>query len=119
MSAAPKVKNAEVKDAAVKHAVAHALVATIVNKSSDKSVTVLIQRQLRHPFYGKYIRRSSKLHVHDEANEGQLGDVVRIVACPRKSKTKAWRLVEILQSAARKELPTATPKTEAASDDSG
>jgi len=106
----------EVKHAAVKHVkVAHAIVASIVKKSSDKSVTVLIQRQLRHPFYGKYIRRSSKLHVHDEANEGQVGDVVRIVACRRQSKTKAWRLVEILQSATRKVPATAAAaKTSAA-----
>ena len=76
------------------------LVASIVKKSSDKTVTVKIERQLRHPVYDKYITRSSKLRVHDEANEGQVGDLVKIVACPRKSKTKAWRIVEVLQRAA-------------------
>ena len=79
---------------------ARAIVSTIVKKSSDKTVIVMIERQLRHPIYGKYITRSGKLHVHDEANEGQVGDVVKIVACPRKSKTKAWRLVEILKRTA-------------------
>ena len=76
------------------------IISNIVKKSSDKTVVVMIDRQLRHPFYGKYITRSGKLHVHDEANEGQVGDLVKIAACPRRSKTKAWRLVEILQHAA-------------------
>ncbi len=75
----------------------HFITCNIVKKSSDKTVIVMIERQLRHPTYGKYITRSSKLHVHDEANEGQVGDLVKIIACPRKSKTKAWRLVEVLQ----------------------
>ena len=75
------------------------IICSIVKKSSDKTVIVMIERQLRHPTYGKYITRSSKLHVHDEANEGQAGDLVKITACPRKSKTKAWRLVEILERA--------------------
>ena len=75
----------------------HFITCNIVKKSSDKTVIVIIERQLRHPTYGKYITRSSKLHVHDEANEGQVGDLVKIIACPRKSKTKAWRLVEVLQ----------------------
>ena len=77
----------------------HFIICSVVKKSSDKTVIVIINRQLRHPTYGKYITRSSKLHVHDEANEGQVGDLVKIVACPRKSKTKAWRLVEIVQRA--------------------
>lgn len=76
-----------------------AIISNIVKKSSDKTVIVMIERQLRHPVYGKYITRSTKLHVHDEANEGQVGDLVKIVPGPRKSKTKAWRLVEILQRA--------------------
>lgn len=78
----------------------HFVISNIIKKSSDKTVVVLVERQLRHPTYGKYITRSSKLHVHDEANEGQVGDLVKIVACPRHSKTKAWRLVEVLQRAA-------------------
>ena len=78
------------------------IVSNVVKKSSDKTVVVMIERQLRHPFYGKYITRSGKLHVHDENNEGQVGDLIKIIACPRKSKTKAWRLVEVLQRAATK-----------------
>ena len=77
----------------------HFIICSVVKKSSDKTVIVIINRQLRHPTYGKYITRSSKFHVHDEANEAQIGDLVKIIACPRKSKTKAWRLVEIVQRA--------------------
>ena len=77
----------------------HFIICNVVKKSSDKTVIVIINRQLRHPTYGKYITRSSRFHVHDEANEAQVGDLVKIIACPRKSKTKAWRLVEIVQRA--------------------
>ena len=77
----------------------HFIICNVIKKSSDKTVIVIINRQLRHPTYGKYITRSSRFHVHDEANEAQVGDLVKIIACPRKSKTKAWRLVEILQRA--------------------
>ena len=77
----------------------HFIICNVVKKSSDKTVIVIINRQLRHPTYGKYITRSSRFHVHDEANEAQVGDLVKIIACPRKSKTKAWRLVKILQRA--------------------
>lgn len=86
----------------------HFVVSNIIKKSSDKTVVVMVKRQLRHSAYGKYITRSSKLHVHDEANEGQVGDLVKIVACPRHSKTKAWRLVEVLQRAAG-DTPTSLP----------
>ena len=75
----------------------HFITCSVIKKSSDKTVIVMIERQLRHPAYEKYITRSSKLHVHDEANEAQVGDLVKIIACPRKSKTKAWHLVEILK----------------------
>ena len=89
----------------------HFIICNIVKKSSDKTVIVMIERQLRHPTYGKYITRSSKLHVHDEANEGQVGDLVKIIACPRKSKTKAWRLVEVLQhSSSDNDITDAVPE---------
>ena len=89
----------------------HFITCNVVKKSSDKTVIVVIERQLRHPTYGKYITRSSKLHVHDEANEGQVGDLVKIIACPRKSKTKAWRLVEVLQrGASDSDVPETSPE---------
>jgi small subunit ribosomal protein S17 len=68
----------------------------VVSNKMDKTVTVLIERKVKHPIYGKYIRRSSKLHVHDEQNACQEGDMVTIEQCRPLSKTKAWRLVEII-----------------------
>jgi small subunit ribosomal protein S17 len=69
----------------------------VVSNKMDKTVTVLIERKVRHPIYGKYIRRSSKLHVHDEQNACREGDTVAIEQCRPISKTKAWRLVEIIE----------------------
>lgn len=64
----------------------------------DKSITVLIERLVKHPKYGKYIRRSTKLHAHDENNVCQEGDIVTIAECRPLSKTKTWRLVEVVES---------------------
>jgi len=66
----------------------------------DKTVTVKVERKVPHPLYKKYIRRSSKLHAHDEDNQCQLGDVVTIKQCRPISKTKSWVLVKIEQSSA-------------------
>jgi len=71
----------------------------VVSDKMDKSATVLIERRVRHPLYGKYVRRSTKLHVHDENNECKVGDTVRIAECRPISKTKAWNLVEIVERA--------------------
>ena len=68
----------------------------VVSNKMDKTVTVLIERKVKHPIYGKYIRRSSKLHVHDEQNACQEGDMVTIEQCRPLSKTKSWRLVGII-----------------------
>lgn len=68
----------------------------VVSNRMDKTVTVLIERKVKHPIYGKYIRRSSKLHVHDEQNACQEGDMVTIEQCRPLSKTKSWRLVGII-----------------------
>jgi len=72
------------------------LTGQVVSDKRDKTVTVRIDRQVRHPLYGKYMRRSSKLHVHDERNESKLGDKVSITQCRPFSKTKAWKLVQVL-----------------------
>ncbi len=71
----------------------------VVSNKMDKSVTVKIERLVKHPMYGKYIRRSSKLHVHDESNQCNEGDLVTIRQCRPISKTKAWTLVEIVEKA--------------------
>ncbi|NOR41363.1 MAG: 30S ribosomal protein S17 [Gammaproteobacteria bacterium] len=68
----------------------------VVSNKMDKSATVLIERKVKHPVYGKYIRRSTKLHIHDAENACQEGDLVTIEQCRPLSKTKSWRLVEVV-----------------------
>ena len=71
----------------------------VVSNKMDKSITVLVERRERHPLYGKYIRLSTKLHAHDEANECGKGDTVTIEQCRPLSKTKTWRLVRVVEKA--------------------
>lgn len=71
----------------------------VVSDKMDKSITVLVERKVRHPIYGKYMKRSTKLHAHDENNECNLGDVVAITECRPISKSKNWKLVEIIERA--------------------
>jgi small subunit ribosomal protein S17 len=68
----------------------------VISSKMDKSATVMVERKVRHPVYGKYIRRSTKLHIHDEENACQEGDTVIIQQCRPLSKTKSWRLVEVV-----------------------
>jgi len=70
----------------------------VISNKMDKSITVLVERQVKHPLYGKYIRRSTKLHAHDENNECNIGDKVTITECKPISKSKTWRLVDILET---------------------
>ena len=72
----------------------------VVSNKMDKTVTVLVERQVKHELYGKYIRRSTKLHAHDAENSCNEGDVVRVAGCAPMSKTKNWRVVEIVERAA-------------------
>ncbi|MEE8058657.1 MAG: 30S ribosomal protein S17 [Pseudomonadales bacterium] len=71
----------------------------VVSDKMDKTITVLIERRVKHPIYGKYLTRSSKLHAHDEANECKLGDVVTISETRPHSKTKTWKLEKIEENA--------------------
>jgi small subunit ribosomal protein S17 len=73
----------------------------------DKTIRVTINTVVKHPKYGKYLRRRTNLHAHDEKNECIVGDRVIIMACRPLSKTKNWRLVKILQAAPRQGGPTA------------
>ncbi|MBZ0072412.1 MAG: 30S ribosomal protein S17 [Gammaproteobacteria bacterium] len=75
------------------------LTGRVVSNKMNKSITVQIDRVVRHPVYGKYIRRSSKIHVHDENNQCQEGDLVTIRQCRPVSKTKSWMLVEVVEQA--------------------
>jgi len=75
------------------------LTGKVISNKMDKSITVLIERRVQHPMYGKFIRRSTKLHAHDENNVCKEGDIVTIAECRPISKTKAWTLVEVIESA--------------------
>ena len=72
----------------------------VVSNKMDKTVTVLVERNVKHALYGKYIRRSTKLHAHDADNTAKEGDIVRLVEVAPISKTKNWRVVEIVARAA-------------------
>lgn len=72
------------------------LTGSVVSSSSEKTITVKVERKVKHPLYGKYMRRSKKYHVHDEKNEGQVGDIVTIAETVPISKLKTWKLVEIV-----------------------
>jgi small subunit ribosomal protein S17 len=76
------------------------VVGRVVSNKMNKSVTVSIERLIKHPVYGKYIRRTSKVTAHDESNECREGDVVAISECRPISKNKAWRVVEIVRNQA-------------------
>lgn len=69
----------------------------VVSNKMDKTIVVLVERRLRHPKYGKYVKKSSKFMTHDEKNECQIGDTVRIMETRPLSKDKCWRLVEIIE----------------------
>lgn len=72
----------------------------VVSDKMEKTITVLVERRVKHPIYGKYITRSSKLHAHDENNECKMGDVVTVSETRPYSKSKTWKLEKIEESAA-------------------
>ena len=71
----------------------------VTSDKMDKTITVVIERLVKHPVYGKYVRRTTKLHAHDEHNECRTGDLVTIKQCRPLSKTKAWTLVAVVDRA--------------------
>ena len=72
----------------------------VVSDKMDKTITVLIERRVKHPVYGKYITRSSKIHAHDEANECGIGDTVIVRESRPLSKSKTWTLEQVVEKAA-------------------
>jgi len=74
------------------------LIGTVVSDKTDKTVTVLVERKVKHPLYGKIIRRSKKYHAHDEGNEFKAGDTVRIEETRPISKTKTWKVLDRVQA---------------------
>lgn len=71
----------------------------VVSDKMDKSISIAIQRQVKHPIYGKFIKKTTKLMVHDEQNDANTGDTVRVQETRPLSKNKRWRLVEVLERA--------------------
>ena len=80
-------------------AVKRTKVGRVVSDKADKTVTIMLERLVKHPLYGKYIKRSTKVHAHDEDNSCGEGDLVKISECRPLSKTKSWRVVEIMERA--------------------
>lgn len=76
---------------------------TVVASSGNKTIRVRFDYSVKVPKYGKYVRRSTMLHTHDEKNEAKVGDVVEVTACRRLSKTKAWRLTRVVRRPDRAE----------------
>lgn len=75
------------------------LTGTVVSNSGDKSVKVAMEYKIKHPRYGKYVKRRMKISVHDEHNASNVGDLVKIAQCRPHSKSKSWRLLKIIQKA--------------------
>lgn len=73
----------------------------VIGSRMDRTVTVAVERLVRHPLYGKFVRRTTKLHAHDENNECREGDWVAIEECRPISKSKSWRLVRVLEKSAQ------------------
>jgi len=80
--------------------VERSLLGRVVSDKMNKSIVVMMERQVKHPLYGKFIKRSNKFHVHDENNECKVGDTVMFKECRPLSKTKRWSLVKVVDRAA-------------------
>ncbi len=74
-------------------------IGVVTSNKMDKTITVSVERKLRHPIYGKFVKKTKKFHAHDEKNECGIGDTVRIMEVRPLSKTKRWLLVEIVKRA--------------------
>lgn len=70
----------------------------VTSDKMNQTVTVMIERKIKHPLYGKYIKKSTKIHAHDPDNKCQQGDLVKIAECRPISKTKSWKVVEIVEA---------------------
>ena len=79
--------------------VARTVTGRVISDKMHKTITVLVERKVPHPVYGKYVRRSTKLHAHDEQNECKQGDKVMIEQCRPMAKSKSWRLVKVVERA--------------------
>ena len=82
---------------APRKAIIQTLTGRVVGDKMNKTVTVLVERRVQHPIYGKFVTRSSKYHAHDENNEYKVGDLVEIVACRKLAKTKAYKVSRLIE----------------------
>lgn len=71
----------------------------VVSDKMEKTITVLVERRVKHPLYGKFVRKSTKVHAHDDGNECSVGDLVVVEQCRPLAKYKSWRLVKVLEKA--------------------
>ena len=96
------------------------LIGVVTSDKMDKSRRVEIDRLVKHPKYGKYVKRRTVCHVHDESNESGLGDTVEIIECPPRSKTKRWDLVRVVSKSRQVDIAAmrAAAKQAAASSES-
>ena len=72
-------------------------IGVVTNNKMTKTITVAVERKVKHPIYGKFVKKTTRFHAHDEKNEASIGDVVRIMETRPLSKTKRWRLVEVIE----------------------
>ncbi len=72
-------------------------IGVVSSNKMDKTVTVAVERKVKHPLYGKFIKKTTRFHAHDEKNECSIGDLVKIMETRPLSKTKRWRLVEVVE----------------------
>ncbi len=92
-------EHAQQSAAPAKKPMIQTLIGRVVSDKMDKTVTVLVERRVKHALYGKVVTKSSKYHAHDEKNEFKEGDLVEIEACRKLAKTKAWRVIRLLEKA--------------------
>jgi len=93
----PTVTTAEAP--AARKALIQTVTGRVTSDKMNKTITVLVERRVKHPIYGKVVIKSNKYHAHDEANECRTGDLVEIQAARKLSKTKAWRVVRVIEKA--------------------
>lgn len=72
-------------------------IGVVTSNKMDKTITVAVERKVKHPIYGKFVKKTTRFHAHDEKNEASIGDIVRIMETRPLSKTKRWRLVEVVE----------------------
>ncbi|HTQ27629.1 MAG TPA: 30S ribosomal protein S17 [Puia sp.] len=74
-------------------------IGVVSSNKMDKTITVAVERKVKHPIYGKFVKKTTRFHAHDEKNECTVGDIVKIMESRPLSKTKRWRLVEVVEKA--------------------